>query len=131
MIKQRSGFVVLSSTLVVMAVVLIYLVFAQQVTSSLLDDTFHNRLGSESDYVAESCLEDTLLLLRADEAYAGGTMNLADGVCEIDVAGVGSTKNITIVASTLSTYYRTLTAEVEILSANDTMQIILNNISIN
>ena len=117
----RSGYIALTTVLVVMVVVLTFLISAQGISSSGLKSSLAGILGSESYIVTESCLNDTLIRLRRDSSYSGGTLNVSSGSCTITITDVSATeKSIEIVTSVQNSYFQRLTANVEILSTSDT-----------
>lgn len=125
-LKRNSGYIALTSVLVVLALVIVFLASTQIVSTTSLQSTLANRLGVESYYVAESCLEDTLLILRSDSSYTGGSINIADGVCTIGITDTGTDeKTIDIQASTLNTYFQNLIVEVMIEETSDTIEVTL------
>jgi len=126
LLKKRYGYIALTTVLVVMVSAMIFLVSTQLITTGGLRSSLANRLGLESYYVAESCLEDTLLILRSDTSYTGGNLNIADGFCTISVTDSGSnSKTIAIQADTLNTYFTNLTAQVDIIETDDTTTVLL------
>lgn len=129
--KSPKGYVALLSTLIIMIVLIVFLTTAQEITTGGLEGTLNDRLGNEATFVAYSCLEDTLLLLRTDSSYAGDQLNIADGFCTIEVSGASSVKNIEIEASTLNSYFRTVSATVDIIELNGTKQVALQNVTVN
>lgn len=118
----RSGYIALTTVLVVMIVLLTFLISTQRITSGSLQSSLAGILGRETYAIAESCLEDTLIRLRRDSSYSGGTLNVSAGSCTITITDVsGTEKNITIVSSIQNSYFQRLTANVEILTTSDTV----------
>lgn len=118
----RSGYIALTTVLVVMIVLLTFLISTQGITSGSLQSSLAGVLGKETYVVAESCLNDTLIRLRRDSSYSGGTLNVSAGSCTITISDVsGTEKSIEIVSSIQNTYFQRLTANVEILTTSDTV----------
>ncbi len=51
-------------------------------------------------YASGTCLEESLLRLKRDSAYTGGTLTLAGYTCSVAVSGSGSSRTITANATT-------------------------------
>lgn len=118
----RSGYIALTTVLVVMIVVLTFLISTQGITSGSLQSSLAGVLGKETYVVAESCLNDTLIRLRRDSSYSGGTLNVSAGSCTITISDVSATeKSIEVVSSIQNTYFQRLTANVEILTTSNTI----------
>ena len=62
----RSGYIALTTVLVVMIVLLTFLISTQRITSGSLQSSLAGILGRETYAIAESCLEDSLIRLRRD-----------------------------------------------------------------
>lgn len=122
----HKGFAALTTTLVIMVILILFLVSGQIIASHGLIGSIANRLGSESGLVAQSCLEDTLITLRSNPEYVGENLNIADGYCIIDIVDSGpNTKTITINANTLGQYFQNIVANVSITETADTIEVIL------
>ena len=57
--------------------------------------------GSNALYLAEGCMEDALLKLRANASYTGGSLSRPEGSCTATVSGSG-TYTVTITATNAS-----------------------------
>ena len=99
--KNRKGFLAMSTVLIVSAIVL-----AIAVSTSLMGigegktGLLHWQ-GSNALYLAEGCMEDALLKLRANVSYSGGTVTRPEGSCTVTVAGSG-TYTITVTATNIT-----------------------------
>jgi hypothetical protein len=60
---------------------------------------YDSHRGQENFSLADGCFEETLLRLRKDSAYAGGTLNFGAASCIITVTGGGATRTIVVTAS--------------------------------
>jgi hypothetical protein len=129
--KTRSGFIALMTTLVVMIIVIVFLASSQNVSTQGLSSTLSRRLSTEAQYIAQSCFEDTLILLKSDSSYSGDSLNIADGFCTITVTGAGSTKTIAITANTLNDYFVLIDAEVNLIESGETSQVQVVSFEIN
>lgn len=111
----RGGFIAFTSLLIISAVALsiaasISLLGVDEAKSSL---SF--KKGQEAVKLAEGCLEESLLRLRDNATYSGGSLNLGDGSCTISISGTGANKTITIEATITepSNYIKNLSATVK------------------
>ena len=101
--KIRSGFLAMSTVLIVSAIVM-----AIAVSVSLIGigegktGLLHNQ-GSTALFLAEGCMEDALLNLRASSSYTGGTITRPDGSCTVTVTGSGTYTLTATATSALST----------------------------
>lgn len=97
--KHQQGFIAFTSLLVISAVTL-----AIAVSISLLGITEANtslgfKKGQEALKIAESCSEEALLRLRDNAGYAGGSLNVGNGSCNMSISGIGSDRTIEITAT--------------------------------
>lgn len=95
----KGGFIAFTSLLIISAVALaiaasISLLGVDEAKSSL---SF--KKGQETLKLAEGCLEESLIRLRDDFTYTGGSLNLGDGSCNITVGGSGSDRTLIINAT--------------------------------
>lgn len=129
--NKRSGFIALVSVIIIMVVVIVFLASSQNVSTQGLNSTLSRRLSTEARFVAQSCYEDTLILLKSDSDYTGGELNIADGFCTISVSGAGQTKTIQITANTLNDYYVLIDAQVQLIENGETSEIQVQSFQIN
>jgi len=56
--------------------------------------------------VSKSCVEEALFRLKDDSSYGGGTLNVGNGACNINVSGTGEDRTILVVGqiSSVSDY---------------------------
>jgi hypothetical protein len=97
--SRRGGFIAFSSLLIISAVVL-----AASMSISLLGIGQANSAlgfmkGQEVLKIAEGCVEESLLRLRREADYLGGSLNLGSGSCTINVTGVGNQKTVDVVGT--------------------------------
>jgi len=121
---KRHAYALITVVIIVMTVLLVFLSSFQMISTSGLDSTLGNRMGTEAQYVSEACLEDTLVRLKANSLYNGGSLNLADGYCTISISdSAPNEKLIQIEASTLNAYYQHLEVLVGITETTDTKKV--------
>lgn len=100
--KYKDGYVAIISVLIIGA-----LVIAVAITISLLSigegqSSLSLTSGEDSLQLAEGCMEDALLKIRANSAYAGGTITRPDGTsCSVTVSQSGA--DYTVTAQTTGT----------------------------
>lgn len=99
-VNNEKGFTALISILVVSA---ISLAIAMSITllgigEAKSSDDYKN--GQVTLAIAQGCGEETLLRIRNDDAYIGGSLNVGGGSCTIVVTGMGQDKTIDITATT-------------------------------
>jgi len=120
----RNAYALITVVIIVMTVLLVFLLSFQAISTSGLDSTLANRVGTEAQYVSEACLEDTLIRIKSNSSYTGGSLNLADGYCTILVSdSAPNEKLIQIEASTLNTYFQHLEVVVGITETIDTKKV--------
>ena len=99
--NKNHGYIAFSSLLVisVVALAISISVALQGVTESQASLTF--KKGKEALMAANGCAEETLLRLRNDVNYTGGSLILGDADCIVIVSGTGADRTISI-TSTIS-----------------------------
>ena len=74
---------------------------------------FAEHQSLETLALAEGCMENTLLLLTKNPAYAGGTFPLGDGSCTVGVTALGDNRTISVAAN-VGQWTRKIRAEASI-----------------
>lgn len=72
-----------------------------------LEIGFDAQKGEEVLSLAEGCAEETILQLKGNGGYSGGTLNLEEGSCIINVLPSGSDRTLDVTA-VIDEYERTL-----------------------
>jgi hypothetical protein len=100
------GYIALISILAISAVALAISVSISLLGVGEAKSSFDYRRGQETLKIAEGCVEETLLRLRNDSTYSGGSLNVGNGTCTINVSGAGADKTIDVSAqlTDLSSY---------------------------
>jgi len=96
--KQRKGFIAMSTVLIVSAVVIAIAISTTLIGVGEGKAGLLHWNGSNSLYLAEGCMEDALLKLRTSAGYTGGTITRPEGSCTVTVTGSG-TYTITVTAT--------------------------------
>lgn len=127
--RRKTAYIALMSVLIISALLLVFLSSAQLVGTSNLQGTLAGRVGTEVDFLAESCWENTLLKLRTTPDYAGETnLSVLDGFCDIAVVNLGDNRyQVDVQAAALDSYYKILTATVTIVLTAETKKIEVEN----
>ncbi len=87
--KQRNGFLAMSSVLIVAGIALAIAVSTSLIGIGEGKTGLLHFNGSSALYLAEGCMEDALLNIRANVSYAGGTITRPEGSCTVVVVGAG------------------------------------------
>lgn len=109
--RNNQGYVMVIVVLIISTVVSIILV--QTAITSLGELAVSDiSLNSKKSYFrAAGCLEEGLLQLSRDDTYAGGIVELPDGLCNVEIAGVDNNRTINAYVI-LDDYQVTMRAEV-------------------
>lgn len=97
--KRQSGFIAFTSLLVVSAATLAIAVSISLLGIGEAKSSLDFKKGQEALKIAESCLEEGLLRLRDNANYTGGSLNVGEGSCTINVRGSGNEKTINVSAT--------------------------------
>ena len=121
---MKKGYIALVTVLAITAMLLIFLGSVQYIGTDGLKSSFSNRIGEETHWLAESCLEDTLVQIHDDSNYSGGSLSLLDGFCTVSVLDTGGgTRNISIEANTNEQFYVNLEVVINITESNEVKEI--------
>jgi hypothetical protein len=124
----RKAYALITTLIIIMTSLMVFLLSTQVISNSGLKSSLANRLGTEAHFVAETCLEDTLINLKLNTDYTGGELNVADGYCTITVSDTApGEKDIQVEASTLNTYFQHLSVEVGIIDTTETKEVYIIN----
>jgi hypothetical protein len=99
--KNRKGFLAMSTVLIVSAIVMAIAVSVSLIGIGEGKTGLIHWQGSNALYLAEGCMEDALLKLRASAIYSGGTITRPEGSCTVTVTGSG-TYTVTVTATNAS-----------------------------
>lgn len=98
------GFIALTTVIVILAVVLIMTVSVSLLSVGEAQSGLSLYKGEDSLAFVEGCMEDALIKIRSNDAYAGGTITRPEGSCVITIVShVGS--NWTVTANSTDTKY--------------------------
>jgi len=123
-VSSQSGVAALLIVVIIGAVCVILAKSLSRLSISDLNMSYLDIQGSKTLDLTESCLEEILRRIQIDPDWRieDYTLNLSDGVCELDVVGV--TNEVTInIAGNFSQYHKKLKAEIK--TGDD--GIVLNN----
>lgn len=102
--RQSDGYVAIATVFIISAVILSVVVTVSQLGIGEGQASLAHSNGQLELYLAEGCMEDALLNLRASSSYAGGTITRPEGSCTITVSNANPTYTIT--ATTTDVLYR-------------------------
>lgn len=94
--KNQKGIAALIVVLVISITTLIMALNSSFLGLGELDLSSTSEKGGEALVLADSCAEETLRRLRLEPNYSGGTLNIDDGSCIINIVEAGSIRTITI-----------------------------------
>ncbi len=94
--KKQAGLMAISSLLIISAVALAIAVSISMIGIGEAQNSLTYKKGAEVLKVAESCVEESLLRLRDDVNYSGGSLQVGNGSCTINVIGAGSDRTIDV-----------------------------------
>lgn len=84
------GFIALTSLLVISAAALAVAVSISLLGIGEAKSSLDFKKGQETLKIAEGCVEEALLRLRDNAGYSGGSLNVGDGSCTINISGTDS-----------------------------------------
>lgn len=114
--KKTRASIALISLLVISAFTLVLALGMSEVNISKSYQYFNNTANKSGYYIAEACLEESIIRLEDDTSYTGGTLTFnADTNCTISVAGTGNTRTITLSANTI-THTQTFQASIDLVT---------------
>lgn len=116
--NNQQGVAALLTIVIISAAVLIMAFTASLLGLGELDLGFTSQKGGEALSAADSCIEEALRRLRLDSNYSGGTLNVGNGSCIINITANGNDRTITA-ESTIGDYHKKIQAEAT-LSGSDT-----------
>lgn len=117
-VNNEKGMVALVTIIIVAAATLIMAFNASLLGIGELDLGYTSQKASEAMSVADSCAEEALRRLRFDSGYSGGSLNVGDGSCIIDIVNSGN--YIIIVDGSVGEYNKKIQLDV-ILNGSNTI----------
>jgi len=109
--KKDSGFIAITSVLVISAVALAIAVTVSLLAISEGQSSLALFKGEDTVTFVEGCAEDALLKARQNSSYAGGNITRPEGTCIVTVFKVGnvwtvtSTTNVTTFKRSIQTIF--------------------------
>lgn len=94
---NQSGLMAISSLLIISVVATAIAISISLIGVSEAQNSLTYKKGAEVLKISESCAEESLIRLRNDVNYAGGSLQLDGGYCTISISGTGSNRTIDIV----------------------------------
>lgn len=96
---REQGLIAFTSLLIISAVALSISVSIVLLGIGEADNSLGFKKGQETLKIAEACIEETLLRLRDNAMYSGGSLNVGDGSCTMSISGSGSVRTIDVTAT--------------------------------
>ena len=97
--KSQQGFVAFTSLIVISAVTLAIATSVALMGIDHAQGSLSISKNQETLSMTKSCAEESLIRLRDDVNYSGGTLSLTSGNCTSTVTGTGADRTINITAS--------------------------------
>ncbi len=94
--KHQRGAIILGTTIIVLAAALLIAISVQYLGIGELLLSFASQQSDQSSTISDSCVNESLLQLKRNNAWNGGTLNLGGGTCTVVVTGSDSAKTISI-----------------------------------
>lgn len=104
---NNRGFIAMTSILVISTVVLSITLTVTYLSIGQGQAALALTKGEEQLHFVEGCMEDALLKIRSNAAYAGGTITRPEGTCSITVSQAGTVYTVTA-TGTATNYRRTV-----------------------
>jgi hypothetical protein len=76
--------------------------------------------GGEATSIADACIEETMRRLRLESDYSGGTLNIGENSCIINVESSGNNRTITT-TSTVDIYHKKIKVTATLSDSNTTI----------
>ncbi len=108
--RRQSGFILVATVLILLA---FSVTLAAASFASLFGATGRSlsvERGARALALAEGCMEEALFRIREDSGYDGGTVDLGDAECAVDVTRSGEDYAVTAMV-TLDSHTRRISAE--------------------
>lgn len=119
-LPPRRGAALLVAVIVVSAIALTVALSASLGSLSGLVTSSREQQSAASLAGAEACVDEALVRLVWDDAYAGGSFGMGEAACQIGVSGLGSTRTIQA-TSTVATFVRKIEVGVSLGSSGLTI----------
>lgn len=98
--ESNKGFMAITSLLIISAIALSISISMTIVGINAAQNSLSLIKGTQTLKVAESCLEEALIRLKANSAYSGGSLNIDNASCTITITSTGANKTIDITSTT-------------------------------
>ena len=108
--NSHSGISILVSIIVISAVALFIALGAASIGLDETQNALRRSKFLETLLAADSCIEQASAKLRTDVSYAGGTIASGNTSCAVTVAGSGTARTVTVLATQGTAYSRKLDA---------------------
>jgi hypothetical protein len=95
----KSGYIALSSILIISAITLTVVTSLVGINLSEANAAYSFSQGKEVSTAAEACAEEAMLRLRNDATYTSGTLTMESITCTITVTGTAPSFTINVSAS--------------------------------
>ena len=105
-LSPKPGIAMLMLVIIIGAAALVMAYTASFISLGDISMGYDAHRGAEAFSTADGCMEESLLRLRKDSTYTGGTLSFASSSCIIGVSGGGASR--TIIATSTSDNYNSV-----------------------
>lgn len=119
-IKTR-GQTAIVGVLIIIAIILLIAISVGSSGTRDLVTSGNESMNKKTMYLADSCLEETMIQIKKDAGYSGGTLELFNGICTISITAQDTSKTI-LVAASIDDYTRKLEAVVRLIDGKLTLK---------
>ncbi len=96
---MQGGFVMLGTTIIMLAAVLVVAMSVEYLGVGELLLSFGDQQSEQAFEAADSCVKEALLQMKLNNAYTGTTLAVSPGTCTVVVTGSGSMRTISSVGT--------------------------------
>ena len=98
LLQTERGQTALVGVLIITAIILLLVMSVSYSSRQELGISTQETANRQATYLADSCLDEALVRLKRDDAYAGGNFSLFTGNCQISIAAQSDRRTISITA---------------------------------
>lgn len=104
--REKSGFIAITSVLIISAVVLAITISVSLLSIGQGQAGLAQTKGEDTLSFVEGCAEDALLKLRSNASYSGGNITIPEGTCVVSNPQPPSGSTYSFTVSTANTAYK-------------------------
>lgn len=85
--SSKEGYIAFTSLLIISTVTIAVATSVALLGVNELKTSLTHKKGQEAYVIAQSCIEESLQRLKNDSSYNGGSLNVGNGSCTINISG--------------------------------------------